>query len=774
MQKSIQTLAFIGFAATLAACSSIAPAETDPRSEQEKQLDSLAEQDPKAIQVAFATSFDRVLNAVGHALSSSVESASSGAPAYAPLAAPAPQGGSIDETQTLNGGGTLTLQGTYSATPGADDSTILEFSLVASWADVPVTLATGSVMSSGHSTLRGSITLTSSGGANDGTFVWQGTHMIGTLSLPFDLEIIIDGDSVVLGGTINGETLSFDLGEFSNDAGTDDGGNNEGQDTQAPETMIGNAPVGNTAGTSVELALSCDDEAGCSFECKVDFGQFESCTSPLALTDLIHGNHTVTVRASDNAGNVDQTPAVATWRVEIDALAPETTLIGGPEGTISELSATIGMSCNEDACTFECSFDGADFAVCSSPFHLADAGLGEHTLVVRARDGSGNYEMTPVTRSWLVWVPVHSQWIDVFGSVYFADTDNCRVRMIDGLTGYISTIAGTGSCGYNGDDMDAEDAYLYYPRAVALDLDGNVYVTDYYNHRVRKIDAETGTISTVAGNGGAYNFTDGAMAISTTVSYPVGIFVEDDGDIYVTVTGEDMLVRVDAETGLIHRVAGNPEGCCMEKSGAPLMLGRGGPGGDGGPALNAYLSGPNAVVVDPAGDIYISDGYSHSVRKINSATGIISRYAGTGEGCCYSPTADGGFQATESHIGYTVGLLVLDNGDLLFSSSNSRTIRRVSATTGILDTVAGVHNDCCFNGDDMDAMDTIMRPVGLEMDNSGNLVFIETWNNRIRSINADTNVVTTIAGNGNYGFSGDGTFATEAELAYPGNVDNDD
>lgn len=773
MRISMNSLACLALAATLGACSSVETPKVDTRTEHQQALDTLNSQDPKAIKVAFATSFDIVLNAVSDSLGNAVEKAGSAAPAYAPLAAPAPSGGQVDATRELADGGSLSLQGSYSTTPGPDGSSIVEFSLVARWSDLPVEVQGGTVVSSGSSTLRGSVQIGGTGSTN-GTFEWQGTHTIDSLSLPFELEIVVEGDNVSLNGNINGETLSFDIAEFANDSDTDSGTDTGTQDTEAPETLIGNAPQGNTAGTSVELELTCDDDEGCTFECKVDFGQFESCESPLVLENLGHGNHTVAVRASDAAGNTDQTPAVASWRIEIDALAPETTLIGGPDGTVTDTTATIGLSCNEDGCSFECSLDGADFAACSSPLHL-NTGLGSHTLVVRAIDGSGNYEMTPVSRTWLVWVPVHPQWIDVFNSIYFADTDNCRVRKIDGLTGYISTIAGNGSCAsYNGDDIDAVDATLYYPRAVALDIAGNVYVTDYYNHRVRKIDALTGMISTVAGNGNAYNFIDGSQAVSTTVTYPMGIFVEDDGDIYVTAMGEDMLMRVDAETGLIHRVAGSEGGCC-KKSETPLML-RGGPSGsgDGGLALDAYLNGPNAVVVDPAGDIYISDGYSHSIRKINSVTGIINRFAGTGYGCCYTPTPDGGFQATESHIGYTTGLLVLDNGDLLFSSSYSRTIRRVSVATGVLDTIAGVHTNCCYNGDGMDAMDTLMRPTGLAQDNNDNLIFLDTYNNRIRSIDANTNIVTTIAGNGNYGFSGDGTFATEAELRYPGNVDNDD
>src|SRR5215213_2862693 len=172
-------------------------------------------------------------------------------------------------------------------------------------------------------------------------------------------------------------------------------------DTTPPDTKIVSNPSALTNSASASFEFS-STEPGSSFQCKVDSGTYESCTSPKSLTGLGDGPHTFSVKATDAAGNTDTSPASTTWTV--DATAPETTIDSGPSGTISVADATFAFS-SEEGATFECRLDGAAYSACTSPESYTNLSNGSHTFDVRATDGAGNVDATAASRTLSVEVP---------------------------------------------------------------------------------------------------------------------------------------------------------------------------------------------------------------------------------------------------------------------------------------------------------------------------------------------------------------------------------
>lgn len=195
--------------------------------------------------------------------------------------------------------------------------------------------------------------------------------------------------------------------------------------------------------------------------------------------------------------------------------------------------------------------------------------------------------------------------MDLEGNLFFADRDNHAVRRI-GLDGMITTVAGTGTPGYSGDGGPAVSAQLERPQDVAVDADGNVYITDAVNNRIRRVDA-SGTITTVAGTGEAGYSGDGGPAVDAMLANPVEIIIGPGGDIYFSSDDNHAIRRVDA-SGIITTVAGT---------------GDSGYSGDGGPANAAELRYPSGILLDLEGNLYIGDSGNHRIRVV-TADGVIS------------------------------------------------------------------------------------------------------------------------------------------------------
>jgi PKD domain-containing protein/Big-like domain-containing protein len=174
-------------------------------------------------------------------------------------------------------------------------------------------------------------------------------------------------------------------------------------DTTAPETTITSAPADPSTSTGASIGFN-SNESGSTFACKLDTGAYAACTSPKAYSGLSAGSHTVSVRATDAAGNTDATPAAWTWTISAapDTTAPETTITSGPANPTTSTSSSSGFTSDESGSTFDCKLDAAAYASCSSPKTNSGLSMGSHTFSVRATDVAGNMDATPASQTWMI------------------------------------------------------------------------------------------------------------------------------------------------------------------------------------------------------------------------------------------------------------------------------------------------------------------------------------------------------------------------------------
>ena len=330
------------------------------------------------------------------------------------------------------------------------------------------------------------------------------------------------------------------------------------------------------------------------------------------------------------------------------------------------------------------------------------------------------------------------------GNLYIADLRNHRIRKVDS-SGTITTIAGTGELGFGGDGGPASEGRLAFPTGVAVDGAGNLYIADSRNHRIRKVDS-SGTITTIAGSGetgfdGGSFGGDGGPATDARLARPNDMAVDGAGNLYIADSGNNRIRKVDS-SGTITTIAGTGE------------LGF---GGDGGPAPDARLAFPTDVAVDGAGNLYIADPRNHRIRKVDSS-GTITTIAGSGE---LGFGGDGG-PATDARLAFPTDVAVDGAGNLYIADSRNHRIRKVDSS-GTITTIAGFVDP----GDGGPAPDArLAAPTGVAVDGAGNLYIADQVNHRIRKVDS-TGTITTIAGSGETGFRGDGGPAVEAQLDYP-------
>ena len=444
--------------------------------------------------------------------------------------------------------------------------------------------------------------------------------------------------------------------------------------------------------------------------------------------------------------------------------------------------------------------------------------------------------------------------VDTAGNIYIAETGAHRIRRVDGVTGIITTVAGTGVGGYSGDGGIATAAMLNNPQNPNFDSAGNLYFADYDNNRVRKITISTGIITTVAGNGAATTTGNGGPATAASLNGPVSVVFDVAGNLYISERNGNVVRRVAAATSIISTFAGN---------------GTAGFSGDGGPATSAEFNQTYGIAFDAAGDVFISDVLNQRIRMVSITTGIVTTIAGNGN---VGFSGDGG-AATSAEFNQPIELVTNSAGQLFvadalnnrireFTLSNlnfpttnvgsSSATRTIQLETSVAETINSITVPKSEGGSQEYSLGTItgctvgannpadtvcnipitfspaypgprwvplevvtstgninfgltgigagplavLRPGvistsagtgtqgyggdggqatsaefnGLESvtpDFGGNLYIADSANQRIREVAAATGVITTVAGNGTAGYSGDGGAATSASINVP-------
>ncbi len=305
---------------------------------------------------------------------------------------------------------------------------------------------------------------------------------------------------------------------------------------------------------------------------------------------------------------------------------------------------------------------------------------------------------------------------DALGNVFIVDIANSQIRKVS-PSGIISTFAGTGLAGYGGDGGAANLAQLNYPRGVAVDASGNVFITDAGNNRVRKVNT-AGVISTYAGTGVSGYTGNGGLAVNAQLSGLMGITIDILGNMYIVETGR---VRKINTAGVISAFAG---------------VGSWSYGGDGGPAINAQFNLPWGIAVDLFGNVYIGEAYNNRIRKIDTS-GIISTFAGTGVS---GYIGDGG-AAINAQLASPCGVAVDALGNVFVADYNNSRVRKIN-TAGIISTFAGTGVNG-FSGDGgLSTNAQLYAPRGVQVDASGNLFIADETNGRVRKVTCPAPMIT--------------------------------
>ena len=312
----------------------------------------------------------------------------------------------------------------------------------------------------------------------------------------------------------------------------------------------------------------------------------------------------------------------------------------------------------------------------------------------------------------------------------------------------ITTAVGTGEKGFAGDGGPAAKALLNGPFDICFDRAGNLYFSDTFNNRIRRVDAASGVITTVAGNGEKGFSGDGGPAVDAALNEPYGVVVDRAGNLYIADRLNRRVRRVDAGSGAITTLAGTGEAAY---------------GGDGGPAARAGLAEPNGLAFGPGETaLYITDVADNRVRIVNMAARTIATFAGTGAA---EHSGDGGKAIAAGTFGARAVKVGAD-GTVYILERQGSSLRAVDPRTGTITTIAGT-TARGYAGDGGPALAAVFdAPKEMAIDRDGSLLIVDTENHAIRRIGRGTGVVTNFAG-GRQGPGGDGGPPEEAGLDRP-------
>ena len=313
--------------------------------------------------------------------------------------------------------------------------------------------------------------------------------------------------------------------------------------------------------------------------------------------------------------------------------------------------------------------------------------------------------------------------------------------------GFIKTVAGSGTQGYNGDGINALTANMIYPYGMSLATNGDFYIADQNNNRIRFVSATTGLMTTVAGTGVDGFSGDGGYATSAKLSYTPGVTVDSSGNLFVIDFNNNRVRFVNGSTGIISTLAGN---------------GVAGFSGDNNAATSAQLDGMWATAVDPLGNVYIADQYNNRVRLVTKSSRVITTYCGTGTGGFNGDN----IAATSAQINSPWGVALSPRG-LYIVERNGHRLRFIAFASGLITTLAGT-GVAGYNGDSISATSAqINGPGSVAWSPNGDVYIVDRSNFRLRVISNATGIITTLAGTGAEGFNADGILATTALLDYP-------
>ena len=373
--------------------------------------------------------------------------------------------------------------------------------------------------------------------------------------------------------------------------------------------------------------------------------------------------------------------------------------------------------------------------------------------------GNGVYGLagdgSPATSSTVQLALPQALATDSSNNLYIVDSAVGRIRRVGAASGLISTVAGNGTTKGTGSTVGeggpATAASLFGPSSVAIDATGNLYIAETNFHRVRRVDAVTGVIATVAGKGTAFSIGgadsgDGGLAVNANVTGPTSVALDGAGNLYIADSGARVR-KVTAATGVITTFAGNGTTSAT---------------GDNGAATSAGLGLPTAIQFDSGGNLYISSYYSNLIRKVTPA-GIISTFAGTDNTYVYS--GEGGPASLATFYGG--GQMSIDShNNLLYSSAYFPPTGRILKMDGATTTVTTLGGGTASFGDGGAARNaSFAGPDGIAVDSAGNLFVGDSYAQRVKKISAATGIISNYAGNGGYVSSGDGGPAATAGIA---------
>jgi streptogramin lyase len=296
--------------------------------------------------------------------------------------------------------------------------------------------------------------------------------------------------------------------------------------------------------------------------------------------------------------------------------------------------------------------------ICDVENHRIRRVAGDGTISTFAGSGTKGYagDGGPATAAALN-EPYEMAW-DKSGNLYFVERMNHTVRSVDARTGLIRTVAGKGVAGFGGDGGPGTEALLNQPHSLAFDAQGDLLICDILNHRIRKLDLDTATISTWAGTGEKKTAADGSPITGSPLHGPRAIALARDGQLWLALREGNAVLQLDPRANAIRHVAGT---------------GKSGFTGNGGPARQATLSGPKCVALDKAGNVYLADTESHSIRMIDVARGTLELIVGDGQ---KGNGPDG--PPLKCRLARPHGVFVDADGSVLIGDSENHVVRKLS------------------------------------------------------------------------------------------------